>query len=855
MGISCAPAQGSLQLYVPEADAALAEGVEGVEGVEVETHWWPVETQRPVYAYVAAPAYTGDEPVREVVYTDPGELPRLHSGAMPLPLRHTAVRAHLRGTVAEVVVKQRFVNGGELALEAIYTFPLPENSAVTDMRMVIGERVIASQIRERGEARRVYDDARESGHRAALLEQERPNIFTQSIANIPAGEAIDVEIRYVQTLSYDAGEYEFVFPTVVGPRYAPTARVADAGRISPPVLGHGQRSGHDLSIEVIAETGSAITGWAAPAHAVEVAQTGSQLAVKLARRDEIANRDFVLRYRSAAAQPAARLFLGAPGKHGSYFMLVAEPPRVDVDTLVGRRELVFVVDVSGSMSGAPLELAKATLREALAGVRPVDTFDVVVFAGRTARLFDAPRPASAENLRVAADFIDGLSAGGGTEMADAVHSSLHAPVGEGRHRYVFFLTDGFIGDEAQIAGGAQDLIAAQRRLGRRARVFGVGIGSSPNGELITRLSRAGDGLPLYIRGGGDIGHVVNSFQRMIDAPVLSDVSIDWGGLKIDSVYPNAAPDLFASHPLVVHGHFTGPAPTQLELRGTVEGRAVAYPITISPMSERSDILGALWARARVGSLDLRAATGDLGSDQARAEILAVGLHHRIVTAYTSLVAVDSSSRVTGPPGTIVQPVEQVDGMDRGSAMQVPVGGTSRDFTAVLDLSPTARRDAAGVRLAGTSGAESRYVVDGSKPHRRTRVPVEIQRLERAARASAPGPALGYGVEVHARASLRSLTGAERATSDVLRQRLDTGMADLSMCFVAAPRATYRVRRGVTLRVSFGAGGRITALKIVGPGTGDAALSSCLAQRLGRLLATSAAMPPRLTIELTVAMQF
>ncbi len=841
--IACAPAQGSPQLYAPEPLSTI-----------VDTVWEPVDSQIGGELYEPGLPATSAEPVRELAYTEPGELPRLHVAGTPLPLRHTAVRAHLRGTVAEVVVKQRFVNGGEAALEAIYTFPLPENSAVTDMRMVIGDRVIASEIRERGEARQIYADARESGHRAALLELERPNIFTQSIANIPAGEAIEVEIRYLQTLTYDAGEYEFVFPTVVGPRYAPAGRVADADRISPPVLGHGQRSGHDLSIEVIAETGSTITGWVAPAHAVEATAVGPQLRVKLARRDELANRDFVLRYRSAAAQPAARLFIGPHAAKGHYFMLLAEPPKVDVDALVGSRELIFVVDVSGSMSGAPLALAKATLREALAGVRPVDTFDVVVFAGRTARLFDAPRPASADNLRRATDFIDGLAAGGGTEMADAVHSSLHAPVAAGRHRYVFFLTDGFIGEETEIARGAQALIAAQHKLGRRARVFGVGIGSAPNSELITSLSRAGDGLPLYIRGHADIARVVNSFQRTIDAPIVSDVSIDWGGLAVDGVYPNAAPDLFASHPLVVHGHFTGPAPTQLQLRGKVDGRAVSFPITISPMRERSEVLATLWARARVGALELRMATDDSATDhaQARAQILAVGLHHRIVTAYTSLVAVDSAFKVTGPQATIVQPVELVDGMH--DARQVPLGGTSRDFTAVLDLSPTASRDVAGIRLGGTSAAETRYIVDGVTSRSGTHIPEDIRRLEQAARASTPGPARGAPVEVHAHARLRSLGGALGTTGATRRTELKDGMESLAMCFSAAPRASYRVLRRVTLRVTFDMDGRIERVEVSGSGTEDAPLQQCLRERLETILVERTPMT-KLSIELAVSMQF
>ncbi len=624
-----------------------------------------------------------DGPIRDVVYTMPGELPRLEWVEGSLPLRTTRVTAHLRGPVAEVVVTQRFVNDRPIALAAIYTFPLPENSAVDRLRMVLGERVIEAEIRERDQARREYTDAAAAGKTAALLEQERPNIFTQSVANIPPGAAIDVEIHYVQTLTYDAGEYEFVFPTVVGPRYVPgerlaradsgagrsgdTDRVPDASRISPPILGRGDRTGHDLAIEVIAEAGSPITAWATPAHEVHALATGERLHVKLTDRDRIPNRDFVLRYRSAATRPVARMFV-QPGQEvaGGHFMLVAEPPRLDIDALVGQRELIFVVDVSGSMSGTPLTLAKAAMRAALADLRPVDTFQVFVFSGSTGRLFEGPRPATGANIHAALEFVDRLAAGGGTEMVAAVDGALGSPVEAGRDRHVFFLTDGYTGEEEAIAQRSRALVERQRRLGRRARVFGVGIGSAPNDHLIAELSRAGEGVPLAIHVPDDVVRTVATFERIIDAPILTDVAVDWGALAIDAVFPRTAPDLFASRPLVIHGRYTGavPAAPKFTLRGSVGPRSVAFPIELSVTGERSDVLASLYARARVDDLDLRRITTSdpqFAAETAK-QILATGLEYHLVTAFTSLVAIDHDSAYVGPHTTVVQPVEVPSGV-------------------------------------------------------------------------------------------------------------------------------------------------------------------------------------------------
>ncbi|MCY0994978.1 VIT and VWA domain-containing protein [Nannocystis sp. ILAH1] len=824
------------------------------------------------------------EGVRDVVYTDPGALPQLLHAGVALPLRNTDVRAHLRGPVAEVVVRQRFVNDNAAVLDAVYTFPLPENSAVTDMRMIVGARTIEAQIRERAQARSEYGAAREAGHTAALLEQERPNIFTQSLANIPPGETVEVELRYLQTLSYDSGEYEFVFPTVVGPRYLPgerlargdlgtgtsadTDRVPDASRISPPLLGHGMRTGHDLSISVVAEAATPITSWIAPAHSIDADAGDGRLRVALARRDELPNRDFVLRYRSAAAQPSAKLFLGPAEQKGGHFLLVVDPPRLDVEDAVGRRELLFVVDVSGSMHGAPLALAKAAMHEALARARPVDTFDVITFANGTARLFGAPRPANAENLRQAAEFVDGLGAGGGTEMLAAVSTALDGPVEAGRHRYVFLMTDGYIGEEDQIARSARGLLERQRAEGPRARVFGVGIGEAPNSHLIAAVARAGDGASLHVRGPADLARAAQVIARTIDAPVLTDITVDWGTLAPRDLSTSLPPDLLASHPLVVHGRYTGAAPTELRLRARAGERSVTFPIEVVASGESSRTLARLWAREQIGALDLtRATTTSADVElQARRDILQLGLQHHLVTAYTSLVAVDRSRRVEGLAVEVVQPIEAVHGTEgrvvvdaarvtkirMDQARYIPVGGTSRDFTAVVDMAPTASRDTAGIRLGGSTGAESRYVVDG--------LPGDGSAFggpTPPALSDALGdPGRGFvAVEPYARARIAAVNGPSDAESDRLRALLRADAEPLAQCFLDAGRTTYRVHRKLVLVVHLTATGGLARMEVKGRESLSPALTACLRQRVWPRVRGAVSPGATVEIDLGVWMRF
>ncbi|MEM9454290.1 MAG: TonB-dependent receptor [Myxococcota bacterium] len=747
-------------------------------------------------------AWTGPAtPSPMYAYTSPGRLPELRDAeGNPLPLRHTGVHAALRGHIAAVKVKQRFHNASDHPIEVVYTFPLPENSAVSDMRMTVGDRVIEAEIMRRQQARQTYETARSEGYTASLLEQERPNVFTQSVTNIAPGEDVDVEIRYLQTLTYDAGEYEFVFPMVVGPRFDPSGGSApDAARISPPVVGHGVRTGHDIDIVVDAQAGPPIVSWNAPTHEIDAQAVEGKLRVVLARRDVVPNRDFVLRYRATGSEPRATVLLGQPdAQQRGHYLMVVHPPHTNVDAEIGRREVIFIIDRSGSMNGPPLAMAKQTVRELLARLRPVDTFDVVGFASGTERLFGQPRPANATNLVTALKFVDGMVGGGGTMMDDAVRASLTDEVAPGFNRYVLIMTDGYVSNETEIFAGARDLVEQQAQRGKVARVFGIGVGSSPNHLLIDGISRAGKGVSRHLGTREDPARVVNALMHDIDRPALTKLTFPrLSPLRMEH-YPAQIPDLFVSQPVVVMGRYHGEVGPTAILHAHGGHRSLRIQMDVHRVEGANALLSTLWARAKVEELDAR--QWHAYDPQVAEQITELGLEHRLVTEYTSFVAVDRTRVVSdGRPRSVVQPVDMpqdvdpvasgaqqfqaelaslaalptvepstgavidtsISGSGSGSpastlsdtaqharqpasaetqftrvitvqaptvqnqsssgssvGMQqmrnIPVGSTTgRDFTQVIEISPTASRDAAGISLAGTTGAESRYTVEGA----------------------------------------------------------------------------------------------------------------------------------------------
>ena len=690
-GMGCAGGPSPLWAGPTEPSAPPARDADGLAVIAAEP------PPPPVGLAATTVAATRGNDLR--VFTEPGELPtlRLASGTKDkLPLEHTKVTIRLTGFVAEVEVAQTYQNPKTAPIEAVYVFPLPENSAVHDMRMVIGAREIVAQVDERKRARRTYETAKREGYTSALLEQERPNVFTQSVANIEPGKKIDVVIRYVQDLTYDAGGYELVFPMVVGPRFMPgeatdtpasgtgthrdTRRVSDASRISPPILGKGERSGHDISIDVI--TDATVTGFEVPTHEVTTRrQEDGSMVLSLAKKDTLPNRDFVMRYAVAGAEPAAVLYATPKPKGEGFFSLVVQPPRLDVDALVGQRELLFVVDVSGSMHGVPLGMCRAAMRDALQRLRPVDTFNILTFAGATQAAFEAPMPANDNNVKQALAVVDGLRAGGGTQMADAVDRALRDDVAPGRHRYVFFMTDGYVGNEDEIVSRSGQFVKAIEARGQRARVFGFGVGSSVNRNLIDGLSRAGKGIAVYATNREDPARGVNRFFHYIDRVVLTDLRVDWGGLGADEVVPQPLPDLFASHPVIIHGRYTGTLPDRLTVSARAGEKEISVPVQVRAAKSEADaydVQGALWARAKVSALEQLLWDG--GHPSVQRDIIKLGIEHHLVTRFTSFVAVDRSKRVgQGNPELVVQPVEGPEDVNVEMA-----GGVRRSAQLALD---------------------------------------------------------------------------------------------------------------------------------------------------------------------------
>ncbi|MGI5860870.1 MAG: VIT and vWA domain-containing protein [Myxococcales bacterium] len=566
---------------------------------------------------------------------------------LEFPLRGTKVLAEVAGNVARVEVQQLYFNPSQTRLEAVYAFPLPANAAVTDMYFRIGRRVVYSEVKRRDEARQTYEAARREGKTAALTEQERPNLFTQSVANIPPGETVAVVLRYVHEMPFDDGRYLFVFPTTIGPRYIPgnpigkqgpgyspdTDQVEDASRITPPVIGPGYRSANDLDILVRLLPGRAFDDVRAKSHRIVTGlDGGGARLVALAEDDRRPNKDFVLAYRPAGAMPQAHALVQRE-KGEDYLMLFVQPPAVVPDSIVRPKEVVFLLDKSGSMSGAPIETAKRLVVESLQKLGPDDTFQIVAFDGSATAMSSSPLPNEPENVRWAQRWLGNLYGGGGTEMLQGILAALSPPEDPRRLRMVVFCTDGFIGNEAQI------LDAIDKTRGA-ARVFAFGIGSSVNRYLIDGMARVGRGASDIVGYREDPEEAVGRLFSRLDRPVLTDLSLSFDGVTVKELLPKRLPDLFAGQPLVVVARYYGGGSGAITLDGKL-GLAPfqqRIPLEVQQKGAERPVIGTLWARRKIDDLSFRNPYGPRGQDVE--EITRLGLQFKLVTAYTSFVAVE-----------------------------------------------------------------------------------------------------------------------------------------------------------------------------------------------------------------------
>lgn len=590
------------------------------------------------------------------------------------PLKHTDVKAEISGFLARVTVTQQFHNPFSEPIEAVYVFPLPQNAAVDDMTMNVGARVVRGQIKRREEARAIYEAAREGGRVASLLDQERPNVFTQSVANITPGENVTVKISYVETLKYDEGKYQFVFPMVVGPRYIPgaaigapgggrepdTTQVPDASRITPQITPEGTRSGHDVSLEVAIDAGVPLTFVTAKTHPVEATRVGvNRQIIRLAERDAIPNKDFTLDY-GVAGGKIEDAVLTTRGDKGGFFTMILQPPSRVTHHDVAPKELVFVLDTSGSMSGFPVEKAKECMKMALDNLYPDDTFNLITFAGDTHILFPHPVPATPANLRAAQDFLETRRGGGGTEMMKAIRAALDPTDRQNHVRIVCFMTDGYIGNDMQVISEIQKH--------PNARVFSFGIGSSVNRFLLDKMAEHGRGEVEYVSLNDDGSAAARRFHERVRNPLMTDVEIDWSGLPVTDVYPKRIPDLFSAKPVVITGRYTGAAEGMIRLKGRMAGAAFAREVRLNlPERENGhDVLATLWARTRIEDLmaqDYAGAQQGAMKPELKETVTQLGLEYRLLTQFTSFVAVED--RVVtdgGQPRTVQVPVEMPDGV-------------------------------------------------------------------------------------------------------------------------------------------------------------------------------------------------
>lgn len=648
-------------------------------------------------------------PAQATTQPYPGQLQGIDRDGRPgvvCPLKGTQVRADIAGFGARVVVVQKFSNPTQKPIEAVYTFPLPSDASVDRMRIKIDDRIVEGVIRRKEEARRIYEAAKNRGQVAGLLDQERPNIFTQSVANIMPGAEIEIEISYVQLLKYEDGQFEFMFPMVVGPRFLP-ASTPDPTKISPPIVPPGTRSGANIELEVKVDAGAPIREVVSVLHATSTRKDGpNKTVVSLSRKDEIPNRDFILRYRTAGEGVTSAFLTHADAQKGGFFTLVLMPPRKPRSQDIAPKEVIFVMDQSGSQRGFPIEKSKELTLKLIRTLNPDDTFNVMGFSNGVNLLWRTPRRANEDTVGEAERFVRQMEANGGTQLLPAVQAALNPKADPDRLRLVVFNTDGFVGNEYEI------LQEIKNHRGP-SRMFTFGIGNSTNRFLIEAMSAEGRGDSETVTLAEDADKAVDRFVQRTRSPILTDVGVRFEGVQVDQVLPQAIPDVFSEKPIVVKGRYTRSGKGRVVLTGRYGGEAWSKTFDVDlPSTDRDgSAIATLWAREKVDAL-----TREHWVDQQRGQgaeiepaIVDLALEFGIVTQFTSFVAVEQRVvNIGGKQHTVRVPVEMADGVSYEGIFGKPAAPASAGVA--LKSSSLARGSVGGLGGGGAAGAAS-----GAKP--------------------------------------------------------------------------------------------------------------------------------------------
>ncbi|HEY0512701.1 MAG TPA: VIT and VWA domain-containing protein [Thermoanaerobaculia bacterium] len=585
-----------------------------------------------------------------------------------LPLKETRADVHIAGVIADVVVTQVYRNEGTRPLSARYVFPASTRAAVHGMTMQVGDQRIQAMIREKQAAKKEFEAARAAGKSAALLEQQRPNVFTMNVANVMPADEIRVELHYSELLVPTDGTYEFVYPTVVGPRYSKEPATSESGNwVKSRYLHQSEAPAYKFDIEARVAAGMPIAELLCPSHRTQVDwEDGTTARVRLDPGEANGgNRDYILRYRLEGQQVQTGLLLypgpsGQPGQDEKFFLLMVQPPRRVEPRQVPPREYIFVLDVSGSMTGFPIATMKVLMHELVGGLRPVDRFNVILFSGASRLMAPRSLPATAENVDQAIAEIASERGGGETELGAALGRAMALPETPGVSRTTIVITDGFVDAEAGIFEQIRTHL-------NRSNLFAFGMGTSVNRHLLEGMARAGQGEPFIVTEPDEAPAAAKRFQDYVRSPVLTHVAVEAGDFETYDVEPASIPDLFADRPLVIFGKWRGKAAGTIRVTGL--GGDGSYEKVFDVADAESSAgnqaagnqaLRYLWARARVARLS---DDGDKG-DGARQAVTALGLKYEMLTAYTSFVAVHDVVRTTDPAKQAVeQPLPLPQGVE------------------------------------------------------------------------------------------------------------------------------------------------------------------------------------------------
>lgn len=673
-----APGVYSIQARMVGMGERTVEGITVIEGMNTNYDF-------------GGPEFMGYSLQPEVITPDPMSgrilVQREDLTVTDLPLEHTSVAIQVSGNVQQGCVKQVYSNPFDIPIETTYVFPLPDDGAVNKMSVYIGDRLIEGHVYQKEIAEDIYEDAVEEGRTAALLIQERPNVFTQELGNILPGDSITVEITYIAPVNRYENEFEVVFPMVVPPKYIPgnpiaegergwsnpTDQVPDADRVNPSVFPEGMRSGYDIDLTVAIDAGIPVHDVISVNHEIITEERSSLVSINLASVETIPNRDFVLRY-NLNADPWQAGVLTTNTDTGGHFMLVLRP---DADLSVetpAPREYFFVVDCSGSMSGQPMAVAKETMRNFLRNMNSEDTFQIIKFSNTASSFSEAPIPATRRNVNLGLAYVELMQGTGGTEMINGVRAALGYPEDSERNRYVLFLTDGQIGNENTI------LQEVRNTLGASTLLWSIGVGSSPNRHLLDGLAEEGRGNSFYVALQEDPGIAATRIKEQINCNYISNLAIDWGDLAVDDVFPEELPLLFPGEPLFIVGRYEGGGGARIKISGMIgdESWNERVRVELPFHDENNQAIASLWAREKIHQLEryILDSEDEISHNSVVDMITSTALTYQIVSNYTSFVAVSEEVRTDeqGNPINVEIPVNMPEGQSYRGTFGSSTGG-------------------------------------------------------------------------------------------------------------------------------------------------------------------------------------